>query len=60
MRLRLLLRVVLVHKAVLGGEHAGKPGRGSEDKAPFMVAVEFDDERLRYVFASMPSTASKA
>ena len=41
---RLLQGVVFADDAVLGGEHAGKPGRGSENKAPFMAAVELDDD----------------
>jgi transposase-like protein len=40
---RLLKGVVFADDAVLGGEHAGKPGRGSENKVPFMAAVELDD-----------------
>jgi transposase-like protein len=40
---RLLHGVVFADDAVLGGVHAGKPGRGSENKAPFMAAVELDD-----------------
>ena len=40
---RLLQGVVFADDAVLGGEHAGKPGRGSENKWPFMAAVELDD-----------------
>ena len=41
---RLLEGVVFADDAVLGGEHAGKPGRGSENKAPFIAAVELDDD----------------
>jgi transposase-like protein len=41
---RLLGGVVFADDAVLGGEHAGKPGRGSENKSPFMAAVELTDE----------------
>jgi transposase-like protein len=41
---RLLEGVVFADDAVLGGEHPGKPGRGSENKAPFMAAVELDDD----------------
>jgi len=41
---RLLQGVVFADDAVLGGEHAGKPGRGSENKAPFIAAVELDDD----------------
>jgi hypothetical protein len=41
---RLLEGVVFADDAVLGGEHAGKPGRGSENKVPFMAAVELDDD----------------
>ena len=40
---RLLEGVVFADDAVLGGEHAGKPGRGSENKWPFMAAVELDE-----------------
>jgi len=47
---RLLEGVVFADDAVLGGEHPGKPGRGSENKAPFMAAVELDDDGFpRYV-----------
>jgi hypothetical protein len=42
---RLLEGVVFADDAVLGGEHAGKSGRGSENKAPFMAAVQLDDDR---------------
>ena len=41
---RLLEGVVFADDAVLGGEHVGKPGRGSENKAPFIAAVELDDD----------------
>jgi hypothetical protein len=41
---RLMRGVVLVDDAVLGGARSGKPGRGSENKAPFMATVEFDEE----------------
>jgi len=41
---RLLSGVVMADDAVLGGKHSGKPGRGSENKAPFMAAVELSDE----------------
>jgi transposase-like protein len=40
---RLLAGVVFADDAVLGGVQAGKPGRGSENKAPFMAAMELDD-----------------
>jgi len=40
---RLLQGVVFADDAVLGGVLSGKPGRGSENKAPFMAAVELDD-----------------
>ena len=36
--------VVMADDAVLGGVHSGKPGRGSENKAPFMAAVELNEE----------------
>jgi hypothetical protein len=42
---RLLRGVVMADGAILGGEHADKPGRSPENKVPFMAAVEFDDER---------------
>ena len=41
---RLLTGLVFADDAVLGGVHAGKPGRGSQNKSPFMVAVELDDD----------------
>ena len=41
---RLLTGLVFADDAVLGGVHAGKPGRGSQNKAPFMAAVELDDD----------------
>ena len=42
---RLLSGVVMADDAYLGGVHAGgKPGRGSENKAPFLAAVELNDE----------------
>ena len=40
---RLLQGVVFADDAVLGGELAGKPGRGSPNKAPFMAAAELDE-----------------
>jgi transposase-like protein len=36
--------VVVADDVYLGGVHAGKPGRGSENKVPFMAAVELNDE----------------
>lgn len=41
---RLLRGVVMADDAVLGGVHKGKPGRGSENKAPFVAAVELSEE----------------
>jgi transposase-like protein len=41
---RLLEGVVFADDAVLGGAHAGKPGRGSQNKAPFVAAVELDED----------------
>jgi transposase-like protein len=41
---RLLQGVVFADDAVLGGAQAGKPGRGSENKQPFMAAVELTEE----------------
>lgn len=41
---RLLEGVVFADDAVLGGAHAGKPGRGSPNKAPFVAAVELDED----------------
>ena len=34
---------MIAHDAAFGGEHAGKTGRGSENKSPLMAAVELDD-----------------
>lgn len=41
---RVLSGVVLADDATLGGVQAGKPGRGSENKALFVAAVELDDD----------------
>lgn len=46
---RLLDGVVFADDAVLGCVHAGKPGRGSENKTPFMAAVELHDRHPRHV-----------
>jgi ribosomal protein L37AE/L43A len=35
---------VVADDAYLGGKHAGKPGRGSENKVPFIAAVELSTE----------------
>jgi len=36
--------VVMADDAMLGGKHRGKPGRGSDNETPFMIAVELNDE----------------
>jgi hypothetical protein len=36
---RLLTGVVVADDAYLGDVHAGKPGRGSENKVPFMACA---------------------
>jgi len=41
---RQLQGVVVADDAYLGGVHAGKPGRGSENKVPFIAAVELTPE----------------
>ena len=41
---RRLSGVVIADDAYLGGVHKGKPGRGSENKAPFIAAVQCSDE----------------
>lgn len=41
---RLLRGVVFADDAVLGGVHSGTPGRGSENKSPFVAAVELDGD----------------
>jgi hypothetical protein len=45
---RLLRGVVVADDAVLDGVHRGKPGRGSENKAPLVAAVELDEEGHRH------------
>jgi hypothetical protein len=40
---RVLHGVVFADDAVLGGVRAGKPGRGSPNKVPFVAAVELDE-----------------
>jgi hypothetical protein len=41
---RVLQGNVVIDDAYLGGEHKGKAGRGSENKVPFVAAVELSDE----------------
>ena len=41
---RRLHGVVIADDAYLGGVHAGKPGRGSPNKMPFIAAVELSEE----------------
>ena len=41
---RVLQGNVVIDDAYLGGEHKGKAGRGSENKVPFVAAVELCDE----------------
>jgi len=41
---RMLQGVVFADDSVLGGVHSGKPGRGSENKAPFVAAVELNGD----------------
>ena len=41
---RLLTGVVLADDAYLGGVYVAKQGRGSENKVPFMAAVELNDQ----------------
>jgi transposase-like protein len=41
---RTLSGTVVADDACLGGAHAGKPGRGSQNKAWFMAAVELTEE----------------
>jgi transposase-like protein len=52
---------VEIDDAYLGGARAGKAGRGSENKVPFVAAVETtDDGRPRYVrFDPMPFTRER-
>ena len=41
---RRLVGAVVADDAYLGGKRAGKPGRGSENKVPFIAAVELDED----------------
>ena len=41
---RRLAGVVVADDAYLGGKRSGKPGRGSENKVPFIAAVELDED----------------
>ena len=52
---RLLTGVVLADDAYLGGVRAGKPGRGSTNKVPFMAAVESTRRAIRSMCASTRS-----
>jgi transposase-like protein len=40
---------VQLDDAYLGGEHPGKPGRGSPNKTPFVAAVSLEQGRPRYI-----------
>lgn len=60
---------VEIDDAYLGGERAGKPGRGSENKIPFLVAVQTSDDghplyvrmdRLAFTKEAIEAWASKA
>jgi ribosomal protein L37AE/L43A len=49
---RQLAGFVQIDDAYLGGErNGGKPGRGSENKQPFLIAVETDDSLERPTYA---------
>jgi transposase-like protein len=41
---RVLRGDVVIDDAYLGGEHRGKAGRGSENKVPFLAAVELNEK----------------
>lgn len=41
---RILQGDVVIDDAYLGGEHRGKAGRGSENKVPFVAAVELNED----------------
>jgi ribosomal protein L37AE/L43A len=60
---------VEIDDAYLGGERAGKPGRGSENKIPFLVAVQTSDDghplyvrmdRLAFTKEAIEAWAGKA
>lgn len=50
--------IVEVDEGYIGGEYAGKAGRGSENKSPIAVAVELDGKKLGRVRISIISDAS--
>ena len=52
---------VEVDDAYLGGKHPGKPGRGSENKIPFVAAVETNDQGhpIRAVFSPVKAFSSE-
>jgi hypothetical protein len=41
---RVLQDDIVIDDAYLGGEHKGKAGRGSENKVPFLAAVQLNEE----------------
>jgi hypothetical protein len=53
-----LTRRVEIDDAYLGGEHAGTRGRGSENKVPFVAAVQTTTDRKaqKVCFKAMPFT----
>jgi ribosomal protein L37AE/L43A len=59
---RILEGDVVIDDAYLGGEHRGKAGRGSENKVPFLAAVQLNEEDhpLRVCFTPLPGFTRKA
>lgn len=59
---RKLTGTVLADDACVGCVHAGKPGRGSENKAWFMASVELDDENhtIHIRFDPLPDLTAKS
>jgi len=56
---RQLAGFVQVDDAYLGGErNGGKPGRGSENKQPFLIAVATDENLERHVLETLPTVST--
>ena len=51
---RILEDDVVIDDAYLGGEHRGKAGRGSENKVPFVAAVQLNEEGHPLLASFMP------
>jgi hypothetical protein len=57
---RVLAGRIEIDDAYLGGEHAGRPGRGSENKIPFVLAVETNALFVGWASSGLPTMTGNA